>query len=121
LADPRVPGDQHELRRPGLDDALERLAQCGDLGVAAVQLLRDPELLGDVALAERERPDRAALAPFALAALQIVTEPEGALVAVVRQLREQLADDVPQRARQRRPYLLERPRLPSDVAVNPAH
>ncbi len=121
LADARVPRYQDQLRGSGLGGALERLAQRRALGVAAVQLLWDPELLGDVVLAERERRERTVLREVAQAALQIVVQAERALVAVVGQLRQQLADDVGQRARHRRSYLVERPRLARDVTVDPAH
>jgi hypothetical protein len=119
LADARVSRHQDQLRSTGLGGAVERLAERRTLGVAAVQHLRDPELLGDVPLAERERRDHGALAPRAQAALQVMAEPQRALVAMVGQLREQLADDVHQRTRQRRSYLIERPRLPRHMAMHP--
>jgi hypothetical protein len=121
LADARIPRHQDQLRRSGLGGALERLAKHRGLDVTAVQPLRDLELLGDVLLAEREPRERAVLVPHAQAALQIVVKPQGALVAMVGQLGQQLADDVHQRARQRRPDLVERPRLSRHVAVHPTH
>ena len=65
-----------------------------DSAAAAVELLRDQETIGDVALAERERRDHAGLAPLLQAALEIVREAGRALVALVGHLGEQLEHDV---------------------------
>ncbi len=120
LADAGVAGEQDELGDAGGGDAIERLVHGGGLGVAAVEALGDAELVGDVALAERERGDRAALGPLVEAALEIVAEAGGALVAVVGELGEEAVDEVDERAGQRGAELVEGARLAGDVGVGPA-
>ena len=57
LADPGIAGDQHQLRRAALDDAVEGGEQDLDLARPSVQLLGDQQPVGRIAFAEREVVD----------------------------------------------------------------
>ena len=65
LADPGIAGDQHQLRRAALDDALEGGEQGLDLALAPVQLLGDQQPVGRVVFAEREVVDASVGLPLA--------------------------------------------------------
>src|SRR5208283_3273792 len=93
LADSRIARDQNQLRRAALDHAIEGGEQRLDLALAPVQLLRDHEPIGSVALAQRKRLYPPVALPFGETAPQIVLNSGGGLVAILGRLGEELDDD----------------------------
>jgi hypothetical protein len=92
LADPRVPRHHREdggPRAAALEGSIERI----DIAVPSVQLLRNEEAVRDVALPEREVGDGRARRLRPRAALQVLPQPEGALIPLFRPLGHQLHDD----------------------------
>ena len=83
LADAGIAGDQHQLRRAALDDAVEGGEQGLDLARPPVQFLGDQQPVGRVVLAEREVVDAAAGFPFGQAAPQIALDAGRGLVALL--------------------------------------
>jgi hypothetical protein len=59
FADAGIAGNQRQLRRPSLDDAVEGSEQDLDLARSPIQLLGDQEPVGRVVLAELEVTDAA--------------------------------------------------------------
>jgi hypothetical protein len=116
LADPGVAADQQQLRRAGRR-ALEPAQHDVDLALAAVHVLRQLEPGRDVALGELER--RVARAVEVLQAqLEIVAQPERALVAGLERLGHQLLDDAGDHHRDRRIEIAQPARLARDVGVD---
>ena len=94
LADAGIAGDQHQLRRAALDDAIEGGEQGRDLARSPVKLLGDQQPVGRVVFAERKVVDAALTLPFGQAAPQVALETGGGLVALLGRLGEQLHDDL---------------------------
>ncbi len=119
--DAGIAGDQHQLRRPALDDAVEGGEQGFDLARSPVEFFRKYQPIRHVVRAEREGVDAAAAIPFGKAALEIALEAGGGLIALLGCLGEQLHDEGRDRRRDR-PHPLSEGRRPSrNMAVDPLH
>ena len=68
LADTGISADQHQLRRPALDDAIEGGAHGRDLTLAPIKFFRNHEPVWHVLRAEREFLDPALSFPCSEAA-----------------------------------------------------
>src|SRR5208283_5244663 len=82
FADAGVTRDQNQLGRAARDDAVEGGEQGLDLALPAVELFRDQQPIGSVALAKREGLDAPVAFPFGERASEIVLEAGGGLVAI---------------------------------------
>src|SRR5208282_1958037 len=71
FADAGIAGDQHQLRRAALDNAVEGGEQGLDLALSAIQLLGDQQPVGRVVSAKREDIDAAVSLPIGEAALEV--------------------------------------------------
>ncbi|KFB69820.1 MAG: hypothetical protein CAPSK01_000533 [Candidatus Accumulibacter vicinus] len=117
LADAGRTGNQEQ--RPGaFGDAFEGRLQGRDVVPAAVELLGNPDLGRRVAEAQREVVDGLPVPPFRGAALEIVAQPGGRLVALCGRLAHQLADDPGDRRRERRVQRARIGRLERQVGVD---
>ncbi len=121
FADAGIAGDQNQLRRATLDDAIEGGEQGLDLARSAVQLLGNQQPVGRVVLAQGEVVDAAVSLPIGEAALQVALQAGGGLVALLGRLGEQLHDDLGNGGRDGLQPLAGRQRLPGDMAVDPFH
>jgi len=121
LADAGIAGDQNELRRAALDDAVEGGEQGLDLVRSSVQLLGDQQPVGRIVRAEREVIDAAVSLPIGQTALEIARHSGGSLVALLGRLGEQLHDNLRDGGRDSVQPLARRQGLPRDVAVDPFH
>ena len=89
LADSRITGDEHQLRRPALDHTIEGSERGLELARSSVQLLWDHKAIGRVVLPEREIVDAVAGFPCGEAAAQIAFEAGGGLITLLGRLGEQ--------------------------------
>ena len=88
LPHPGTAGQEQDARPAIVEDARKCIDERAALPLAAVDLLRDREPVGSVTPAEREPQDRPRSLPLLQAALEIVPQAGGGLVAVVGILRE---------------------------------
>ena len=121
LADTGISGDQHQLRHPALDDAIEGGAQRFNLTLAPIKFLRNHEPVRHVLRAEREFLDPALRFPCSEASPQIALQAGCSLIATLRRLGEQLHDNLRHDAGHVLQPLGGRGRKPRDVAVHPLH
>jgi hypothetical protein len=121
LTGPRVAGDEDQLRRAALDDAVERHEQRLDLALAPVQPLRDEEPARGVALGERKVVDATPQLPLREAAREVALDAGRRVVALLRGLREELHHDRGDHRWDFARPVRRRHGLPRDVAVHPFH
>ena len=121
LADAGIAGDQHQLRRPAGDDAIEGGKQGCDLARPPVELLGDQQPVGRVLLAQGEVVDVTPDFPCGQAASQIALDAARGLVPLLGRLGQQLHDDGRDRGRDMLHPLAWRHRLSGDMAVHPLH
>ena len=121
LADAGIAGDQHQLGRARRHHPLERLEQPPDLRLASVELFGDAQDVGDVVGAERERRDGSGRLPFGQAALQVVRQAGGGLVAILGRLGEALHHHRRDRLGQAGDARVRRRRRARDMGVDPLH
>jgi hypothetical protein len=121
LADPGIAGDEHEFRGVLGHNSVEDRDQRVNLALPAVELLRDHQPIRSVVRAKRKWPDAAGRLPFRQTPPQIGRDARGGLVALLRGLGEELHYNRSERPRDTRDPLVERHRLPGDVAVHPLH
>ena len=121
FADAGIARDQHQLRRPAFDDAIEGGKQGLDLARSAIKLLGYDQPVGPVMFAEGKRFNPVLRLPRRQAAPQVALQAGGGLVAVLGRLGEQLHDDRRDGAGNFRHPLGGRDRLPRDVAMHPLH
>src|SRR5262245_46529257 len=93
FTDTGIAGNEDQLRRAALDDAIKASEQCLDLPLAAVECLRNQEPVGCVVLAKRKLIDPTMTLTFTMAAPQIAINAGRRLVALLRSLGKQLHDD----------------------------
>ena len=74
FADAGIAGDQHQLRRAALDDAVEGGEQGLDLARSPIEFLGDHEPVGRVVSAEREVVDAALSLPLGQAAPEVALD-----------------------------------------------
>jgi hypothetical protein len=117
LADARVARDQHGLCRSAYR-AIERVEQRADLGLSAVQPVRELQPCGHVVLADHEALDPTLRLELAAAALEIDLDPGRGLVALLGRLREQLHHDVADDIGDRRIDVIDPARLLREVRVD---
>ncbi|MNX78590.1 hypothetical protein D3C86_1101900 [compost metagenome] len=110
--------DEHQLSRAG-----RRRPEAGvkgaDFALSAVQPLGAAQRPRPVAVCQEEGGDAAGRLPLVATQGQIAHQPEGALIALVRVLGEQLHDHVAERRRQGRVRRVRRKGHPRQVAVHP--
>jgi hypothetical protein len=116
----RVARDQRQRRPAAGQRLVQHRLQRGQLRLAPVKVLRDLQLIRHVQLAEREGIDAPLRDPLAARPLEIVAQAARALVAVLRHLLHQPADDRGDERRDRRGELPGRRHRPRDVGVDPA-
>ena len=121
FADAGIAGDQHQLRRAALDDAIKGGKQGLDLARPSVQLLGDQQPVRCIVLAQREFLDAAPRFPFGKAAPKVTFSASRSLVAFLRRFGQQLHDDGRDSSRHMLRPLGGRHRLPCNVAVHPFH
>ena len=92
--DTRVSGDEDEPSGAVVHHALEGAEQGRDLGLAAIESLRNHQAVGGVMGADREGSDAATLLPIPQTALQIGRDAGGGLISLLRGLRQELHHDL---------------------------
>ncbi|MFO0751418.1 MAG: hypothetical protein U1F43_37975 [Myxococcota bacterium] len=119
LADAGRPGQQHHLARPGLAHALERAQHLALLALALVEPRGAARAARQVALPQREDSCRAGPVAAREAALEVVEDAVGALVALLPRLGEELHGDARDHRRQLAAELGRRHRLERRMHVHP--
>src|SRR5712672_221980 len=117
FADAGIAGHEHQFGRARGHDTVKGREQRIDLAHPAVKLLRDQQPIRYVVSAEWKRVDTTMRLPFDQAPPQIGLDARGGLVALLGGLGEKLHDNRSERPLDARDPLVERRRLPGDMAV----
>ncbi len=89
LANARITGDEHERRRPIVDDSIEGREQSVDLRLPPIQLLGDQQSVRRVMRTQPESIDAALRLQLSQAAPQIRFHASGRLIALLSVLGEE--------------------------------
>src|SRR5271154_1880243 len=93
LPDSGVAGDQYQLRRAALNDAVERGEQRPDFALTSIQFLRNQQAVWPVVFSQREIVDFAARLPCGKTTPEVAFKAGRGLIALFRSLGKQLHND----------------------------
>jgi hypothetical protein len=121
LSDSGIAGDQYQLLRAALNDAVEGGEQRPDLALTSVQFLRNQKAVWPVMFSQREIVDFASLLPCGKTTPEVALEARRGLITLFRSLGKPLHNDCRDRDRHVLRPLVGRYGLSCDMAMHPLH